>query len=1043
MFSKFFIERPVFASVMSIVIVLIGLLTMRGLPVAEYPEIVPPQVTVSTMYAGASAETIADTVAAPLEQELNGIENMLYINSVASSAGTVSVSLTFKVGTNINEAMMDVNNKVQAAINRLPQEVQRVGVQVNKRSPSILKVIALYSGDESRDTVFVANYGLINVVDELKRIPGVGEVQQFGSKDYSMRIWLDPNRMAKYGVTPNDVSVAIRDQNSQFAAGQIGQEPLYNEQDFTYTVITEGRLNSAEQFGNIVLRANQDGSMLKIKDIARVDLGSERYNFDATFNGKPTVPIGLFLQTDANALEVSRLVDEKMAQLAERFPQGIDYAVPYDTSKFVKVSIEQVIYTFVEALVLVSFIVFLFLQNARATLIPLIAIPVSIIGTFISFQLLGFSINQLTLFGMILAIGIVVDDAIIVVENVERIMRQDKLKPKQATIKAMKELTSPLIAIVLVLSAVFIPVAFIGGFSGEMYKQFAITIVVSVAISGLVALTLTPALCASLLKDEEHKPHPWFGWFNRSFEWLTNKFSAGVAKVMRYSLLSLLLFVVLGALAIQQLQSLPKSLVPQEDKGSILVVSYLPPAASLSRTEAVRDQINEQLMAHPAVEYATLFAGFDIQTFSLKTDSAAGFVGLKPWNERKSDDMKIDAVVGQLFGQFMGQDEAFSMPIAMPTITGMSMTGGVEGYIQNRVGASTLELSELMDKIVGAANARPELQSVRTTLSTKTPQYEAILDREKALAMQVSINEAFAAMQSTFGSLYVNDFNLYGRTFRVNLQSESEYRETADNLKDVFVRSATGEMVSLANLIDFKRITGADVVDRFNLFPAAKITAEPKPGYTSGDAMQALQQVVNEHAPQGFTLGWVGSAYQEELSAGAGTQAFLFGLLIVFLILAAQYERWTLPLAVVMAVPFAVLGAALATKIAGLDNDIYFELGLLTLIGLSAKNAILIVEFAMQKRAQGMSLLDASQEAARMRFRPIVMTSLAFTMAAIPLMLSEGAGAAARNAVGTGVVGGMILATFLAPLFIPMFFRWIATFSEWLDQRKHRSGETS
>jgi multidrug efflux pump len=620
-------------------------------------------------------------------------------------------------------------------------------------------------------------------------------------------------------------------------------------------------------------------------------------------------------------------------------------------------------------------------------------------------------------------------------------MRQEKLAAKPATIKAMQELTSPLIAIVLVLSAVFIPVAFIGGFTGEMYKQFAITIVVSVAISGLVALTLTPALCASLLDNHSSQPSRWFGWFNRFFDWLSEKFSVGVARVMRYSLLSFLLFIGLGALALHQLQSLPNSLVPQEDKGSVLVVSYLPPAASLARTEAVRDQVNEQVMAHPAVEYITHFAGFDIQTFALKTDAAAGFITLKPWHERKSDESHIDAVVGELFGQFMRNDQAFTMPIAMPTITGMSMTGGVEGFVQNRAGASYLELGETIDKIVAAASSRPELQSVRTTFSTKTPQYEAVLNREKAKTLGVPINEAFAAMQATFGSLYVNDFNLFGRTFRVNLQSEGEYRETAENLKDVFVRSQQGGMVSLANLIDLKRITGADVVDRFNLFPAAKIMAEPKPGYSSGEAMQAMREIMEQVAPDGYTLGWIGSAYQEELSAGAGNQAFLLGLLIVFLILAAQYERWSLPIAVVLSVPFAVLGAALATRWAGLDNDIYFQLGLLTLIGLSAKNAILIVEFAMQKRALGMALSDAAVEAARMRFRPIVMTSLAFTVAAIPLMISEGAGAAARNAVGTGVVGGMVLATFLAPLFIPMFFRWAAGFSEWRVQRKQPKQE--
>ncbi|SFR55007.1 efflux RND transporter permease subunit [Thiomicrospira sp. ALE5] len=1036
MFSKFFIERPVFAIVMSVIIVLVGLMSLRDLPISEYPEIVPPQITVSTSYPGASAETIAETVAAPLEQQLNGIENMLYMNSVASSSGTVTVSLTFEVGSNINEALMDVNNKVQSAINRLPEEVQRVGLQVNKRSPSLLKVIAMYSEDASRDTIFMANYGLINVVDELKRIPGIGEVRQFGAKDYSMRIWLDPNRMAQYGIAPGDVARAIREQNSQFAAGQIGQEPLFNEQAFTYTIITEGRLNQPDQFENIVLRADDDGGMLRIKDVARVELGAELYNFEATFNGKPTVPIGIFLQADANALEVSKLVDDKMAELAERFPQGVNYAIPYDTTTFVKVSIQQVFYTFIEALILVSFIVFLFLQNWRATFIPLLAIPVSVIGTFIGFELLGFSINQLTLFGMILAIGIVVDDAIIVVENVERIMRQDKLNAKDATIKAMRELTSPLIAIVLVLSAVFIPVGFVGGFTGEMYKQFAITIVVSVAISGLVALTLTPALCANMLKEHDDKPSRWFGWFNRLFEWLSDRFSDGVAKVMRYSLLSLLLFVGLGYLAVQQLQALPSSLVPQEDKGSMFVVSYLPPAASLSRTIEVRDQVTEQVLAHPAMENFIHFAGFDLQTFTNRTDSAAGFATLKHWDERKSPDMHIDGVVGQLFGQFMQNDQAFSLPLAMPTIMGMSMTGGVEGYLQNRIGADYQQLGEVMDQIVAAANQRPELQRVRTTFSTKTPQYQAILDREKAKTLQVPINEAFAAMQATFGSLYVNDFNLFGRTFRVNLQSEGDYRESADNLKDVFVRSSRGEMIPLDNLIRFERITGADVVDRFNLFPAAKIMAEPQPGFTSGDAMMALQQVVDEIAPDGFTLGWVGEAYQADAAAGSGTQAFLFGLLIVFLILAAQYGRWTLPLAVVMAVPFAVLGAALATQWRGLDNDIYFQLGLLTLIGLSAKNAILIVEFAMQKRAQGMELRLAAIEAARMRFRPIVMTSLAFTMAAIPLMISEGAGAAARNAVGTGVVGGMILGTFLAPLFIPMFFHWMASFSEWFDRKR-------
>lgn len=1036
MFSKFFIDRPVFSMVMSIIIVLVGLFSMKDLPVADYPDVVPPQVTISTAYSGATAETIADTVAAVIEAELNGIDNMLYVNSVASSAGTLTTTVTFKVGSDIKQAVMDVNNKVQIATTRLPQEVQRVGVKVDKRSSSILKVITLYSDDNSRDTIFIANYGLINIVDELKRLPGVGDVMQFGSKDYSMRIWLDPNRLAQYNLTPYDVMQAVQEQNSQFAAGQIGQEPTFNEQDFTYTIVTPGRLTEADQFAEIILRANSDGSMLKIKDIGRVELGAQAYNFEATFNGKPTVPMGIFLQPDANAMQVSELVDEKMAELAKRFPQGLDYAVPYDTSIFIEMSIEEVVKTFFEALFLVSLVVLLFLQNLRATIIPLLAIPISVIGTFVGLELLGFSINQLTLFGMILAIGIVVDDAIIVIENVERIMRTENKAPREATIEAMGELTSPLIAIVLVLSAVFIPVAFIGGFTGEIYKQFAITIVVSVIISGFVALTLTPTLCAMLLKHEEHKPLPFFGWFNRFFDWLTRGFTFGVRQVIRYSLLSLLLFIGLGYLAVQQLQSLPTSLVPNEDKGTLFALSYLPPGASLSRTIEVRDKINEQLMAHPAVEHVTHFAGFDLQSFSLKTDAATAFVSLKPWSERRSEELSMNGVVSNLQGQFMGNSEAFTMAIGMPPIMGLSTTGGFEGYIQDRTGGSTAKLSEITDEIIKRANQRPELRAVRTTLSTKTPQYQATLDREKARAYDVPVNQVFAAMQSTFGSLYVNDFNLYGRTFKVNLQSEGQYRDTADNLKDVFVRSNNGDMISLDNLVTLTRITGADIVNRFNLFPASKINGEPAPGYSSGEALKVMEEIVQEVGGNNYTLGWVGEAYQIEDSADTGTLAVLMGLLFVFLILAAQYERWSLPFAVVLAVPFAVLGAALATRFSGLDNDIYFQLGLLTLIGLSAKNAILIVEFAMHKYEQGLDLVSAAVEAAQMRFRPIVMTSLAFTMGAIPLMLSEGAGAAARNAVGTGVVGGMILATFLAPLFIPMFFRWIAGFSNWLGRGK-------
>ncbi|MBF6057745.1 MULTISPECIES: efflux RND transporter permease subunit [Thiomicrorhabdus] len=1030
MFSRFFIDRPVFASVFSIIIVIAGYLAMKALPVAEYPQIVPPQVQVTATYPGASAETLSETVAAPLEQAINGIDDMLYINSVNSSSGVVTLTVTFKIGTDIDQANINVNNKVQGALNKLPSEVQQLGVQVNKRSPSILKVIALYSGDSSLDTVFIANYGLINVVDDLARLPGVGEVRQFGSKDYSMRIWLNPEKLKRFSLTPADVYASIKQQNSQFAAGSFGAEPIKNGEPFTYTVSTAGRMNNPEEFENIILRTQENGGILRLKDVARVELGSQAYNFNATFDGKPTVPMGIFLQPGANALETAKLVDAKMAELAKNFPQGLNYATPYDTSEFVRISIDKVIYTLVEALILVVLVVFLFLQNFRATLIPVLAIPVSIVGTFIGMYLLGFSINQLTLFGMILAIGIVVDDAIIVVENVERIMRSHHLSAREATLEAMREITGPIIAIVLVLAAVFIPVAFISGLSGEMYKQFAITIVVSVTISGIVALTLTPALCANLLKEGHLKPSPVFGLFNRGFDAVTRGFGFGVRQVMRFSLISILIFGGLIYLTYNTLNGIPKSLVPQEDKGTLFVLTYLPPASSLERTEIARDQVSQTLLNQPGVAHSVSFAGFDLQSFALKTDSAVSFVTLDHWDEREAPNMSSQAIVGQLFGKLMAVPDAFSIPIGMPTIMGMSMTGGFEAYIQDRQGTGSLALSKIADELVAKANARPELTQVRTTLSTKVPQYQIVVDRDKAQLLQVSAQEIFAAMQSTFGSLYVNDFTLFGRTFKVNLQADGEFRASEKNLDDVFVRSANGDMIPLSALVSVKRTTGADIIDRFNLFQAAKISGDPAPGYSSGQALTAFEEVAKEVMPEGYTLGWVGEAFQQKQSSDTGNQAFLFGLLFVFLILAAQYERWSIPLVVLTAVPFAVLGAAVAVTLAGQNNDIYFELGLLTLIGLSAKNAILIVEFAMQKHKAGMPISEAAQEAVKLRFRPIVMTSLAFTIAAVPLMLSTGAGAAARVSVGTGLVGGMIAATILAPLFVPMFFKLIAGLSE-------------
>ena len=1030
MISAFFIRRPVFASVLSIVIVLAGLMSMRALPIAQYPDIVPPEVVVITNYPGASAEVIAETVAGPMEQEINGVENMLYMRSVASASGQVRITISFAIGTDPDQATIDVNNRVKAAEARLPEEVRRQGVRVQKRSSSILALIAMNSPTGQYDSVFISNYALLNVIDEIKRIPGVGDASLFGQKDYSMRIWLRPDKLAQFNLTASDVAQAIQEQNAQFAAGQFGQEPISGENAYTYTVNTQGRLADPAAFGRIILRSDPSGATLRLSDVARVELGAQDYNFDASYNGKPAVPIGLYLQPGANALETVDAIRAKMAEISQRFPDGLAYDIPFDTTKFVRVSIEEVIHTFIEAIVLVVLVVFIFLQNPRATLIPLLAVPVSIIGTFAGMLLLGFSINLLTLFGLVLAIGIVVDDAIIVIENVERLMSTEGLSPRDAAFKAMEEVTGPVIAIVLVLSAVFIPVAFLGGLSGQMYQQFAITIVISVIISGIVALTLTPALCALLLKPVHKEPALPFRVFNRLFERTTNGYVSASSFLMRRGLLGMVLFAGLMGITVLLFNRVPGGLVPAEDQGYVLMAYQTPPAASLDRTKAITDEATRRMLAQDTVDSVVTFAGFDILAQSQKTSSGVSFVMLKDWSERTAAEDDARVLVKPLAG--LGQDlrDGVMFGFNPPPITGMSTTGGFEAYLQDRAGAGSAALMETTNRLLEAARKRPELTGLRTTFSTGTPQYFAELDREKARALNVPINQVFTIMQSTFGSLYVNDFTLFGRSYRVNLQSEADFRRSPEDLRHVFVRSNDGNLVPLDALLNVKRTIGPDLVERFNVFPAAKILGEPAPGYSSGQAIAAMQAVSQEVLDNNYSVGWVGSAYQELATAGTGTLAFVFGIVMVFLILAAQYERWSLPFAVVTAVPFAVFGAIAATWLRGLENDLYFQIGLLTLIGLSAKNAILIVEFAMLHRREGASIYDAALQGARLRFRPIVMTSLAFMLGVLPLAISSGAGSASRHAIGTGVIGGMIAATFLATLFVPMFFVLIGRLTE-------------
>ncbi|MGF9763165.1 multidrug efflux RND transporter permease subunit [Microvirga sp. 0TCS3.31] len=1025
MFSRFFIDRPIFASVLSIVILLGGLLAMRILPVAQYPEIVPPQVVVSATYPGASAQTIAETVAAPLEQQINGVEGMIYMQSTSTASGTLSLSVFFQTGTDADQATINVNNRVQRALAVLPEEVRRQGVTATKRSSSILQIVALSSPDRRYDTIYISNYALVNVIDELRRVPGVGDAALFGASDYSMRIWLRPDKVGQVGLTPGDIAAAIREQNAQFAAGRFAEEPMPGEQAFTYSATTRGRLADPREFEQIILRSDENGASLRLKDVARVELGSLNYSTVATLNGAPTVPIGIYLQPDANALDVSAAVDATMEQLARRFPDGIRHDVPFNTTLFINASIEAVIHTFIEAIVLVVVVVFVFLQNWRATFIPVLAVPVSIIGAFAGMYLLGFSINLLTLFGLILAIGIVVDDAIIVLENVERIMTTEGKPPREAAIQAMQEVSGPLVAIVLVLCAVFVPVSFLGGLAGELYRQFAITIAVSVVVSGIVALTLTPALCALMLKPGHGEPWLPFRVFNRGFDWLTRRFIGGTAFFLRHAVVALAVVALMLGATWWLFQRVPGALVPAEDQGSVFLVTMLPPAASLDRTTKITEQVTAGAMRHPAVESVVTIAGFDLLSGALKTNAGVSFVSLKDWSERT--DPRLDA--RNLAPAFAALNATFRDGVVIgfnpPPIMGLSTTGGFEFYLQDRSGGSLETLAQAAQRVVQAANQHPELTGVSTTFNTGTPQYSLDVDREKAKALGVPITSIFDTMQSTFGSLYVNDFTLFGRTYRVSLSSEAEFRTSPNDLQHVFVRSANNAMVPLSVLVSVSRTVGPDVVDRFNVFPAAKIQGNPAPGFSSGQAIAAMEQVVAQTLSSDYSIGWTGSAFQELQSAGTGAQGFLFGLVMVFLILAAQYERWSLPLAVITAVPFAVFGAILAIWLRGIENDIYFQVGLVTLIGLSAKNAILIVEVAAERHRAGMPVFDAAVEAARLRFRPIVMTSLAFILGVVPLALATGASSASRHSIGTGVIGGMLAATFVAVLFVPLFFRLV------------------
>ena len=1021
MFSKFFINRPIFATVVSIIKVIAGMMAIKGLTQEEFTKLNPPQISVSAVYTGADAQTIADSVASAIEDQINGVENMLYIQSTSSSSGSLNINVYFKIGTSAKQATIDVNNRVQAALSRLPQEVQNMGVTVRERSGSILEVIGFTS--TNMNLVEMYNYVNLNIADEVKRVSGVGDTVTIGSKEYSMRIWLKPDILAHYKLTPGDVIAQVKIQNSQYAAGKIGEQPSDGANPYVHSVRTDGRLKNAAQFGDIIIKS-ADGAVLKLKDVAEVELGAASYAADAMLNGKDAIPLLIFMQNDANALATAKAVNAKLDELSKNFPAGFKHTIAYNPTEFIDASIDEVVKTFIEAMILVIIVMYMFLKSIRATIIPMLAVPVSIIGTFGGLYAMGFSINLITLFALILAIGIVVDDAIIVIENVERILHEDKtITVKEATYKAMEEVQTPIISIVLVLSAVFVPVAFMEGFVGVIQRQFALTLVTSVCISGFVALTLTPALCGVMLKRQESEPFWIVRKFNDFFDWSTKIFTAGVAKVLRHVIISLILIGVMGYATFELFKKVPSALVPSEDKGSLIVITSLPPSSNMLKTKEEVKNINQAILSNPNVEFMMSFAGYDMIAGALRENSAISFIKLKDWSERKTPDSQAGALTGPFNGMLWGSKESMSFVVNVPPIMGLSMTGGFEMYLQNKSGKSYAQIEADVKKVVAAANARPDLTGVRSTLETNYRQFKIDVDRQKAQMFGISESEIFSAIGSTFGSYYVNDFNLFGKSYRVYARGEEGFRNNPEDLRKIYVRSKGGEMIPLNSVATLTRILGPDIVDRFNLFPAAKIQGDPKPGYTSGDAIKAIQEVVKQTLnTEEYAISWAGTAYQEVSSQGTGTTAFIFGMIFVFLILAAQYERWLIPLAVITAVPFAVFGSLVAVWARGLTNDIYFQIGLLLLIGLSAKNAILIVEFAMQERLAGKSVFDAAVNAARLRFRPIVMTSLAFTLGVFPMVISTGAGAASRHSLGTGVIGGMIAATTIAIFFIPMFY---------------------
>ncbi len=1043
MFSKYFIHRPVLSAVIAMIIMLLGFTAIKGLPISQLPNITPPTVVVSAQYPGADAQTIANTILTPLESQISGADGLMYMSSKAAALpGSATITCTFNIGVNQDLAAVDVQNRINSVIAQLPQSTRDLGVNVQKKTSDILLIVAITSPDGSYDSTQISNYISTNLLDEVKKIPGAGRAQIFGQRDYAMRVWLNPDKMASLGVSTSEIAAAIKDQNLQVSPGRLGQGPTDNDQMWTMQLTSQGRFSTPEEFQNIIIRAKNDGSTLRLKDVARVELGSQNYEYFGRVNGKAAAIIGIFADTNANALDTSAAVAAKMEQLSHKFPKGLAFNIPYDTTDFVKISIEEVIFTLFASIVLVSLVIFLFLQSTRAALIPVLSIPISLTGAFIGMYLLGYSINTLTLFGLVLAIGIVVDDAIVVIENMERILQSEKLSPRAAAIKAMGQISGPVIAIVLVMCAVFIPATFMGGMTGQLYKQFAATIAISVVFSGFMALTFAPSIGALILKHHDKEPARFFRWFNRVFGKMTENYVRRSGFMIRKPLIFLVIYLsTYGFIAFFH-KTLPTAFLPMEDQGYFITAIVLPDGATANRTIEVVKEVEAILAKQEGVSKYTAITGLNILTFSQEPNAAVIFTRLKPWDERTTKDLKIFGILGSLGPKLGSIKEAKVFAMPPPPIRGMGPSDMFSLRLLQPGDNNVAQHAQTTNDFVGALRSEPSIKNPFSTMNVTTPTLAVEVNREKAKMLGLSIADIYQTLQGSIGTMYINQFDKNGKVYWVQMQSDAPYRATPEDIGRAWVRSSTGQMIPLSSVIKVTMSSAPSSIEHFNGVLSTTIMGSPAPGYSSGDIIKIIESKGNTILPAWASYDWDGLYLQEKLIGSKALIIMGFALILVYLILAALYERWTLPISIMLAVPYGIMGAyAVVWVIPWLNNNVFFQIGLLTLIALSAKNAILVVEFAEEQRHEGKNIYDAAMEAARLRYRPMMMTSFAFLAGMIPLIFSSGAGAGGRFSIGIAMFGGMLSATFIERYFIPYLYYWVATAQEKFTPKKGESDE--